>query len=68
MDTEERQQYQAHCRGAATYVLLGANSNLGMTAESIASLYTIDPATVREDINKIVQAERHKAGGAFETK
>ncbi len=68
MDAESQKQYQALCRGTATYILLGRNSSFGLTAEDIASQYGLDPATVREDIDKIVEAERHKACGAFETK
>ena len=67
MDSENKQEYQALCRGAATYILLGNNMDLGMTAEEIASVYAIDPATVREDIDAIVQTERHKSGGVFES-
>ena len=66
MDTENQTQYDALCRGAATYILLGNNNDLGMTVEEIASLYAVAPATVREDIEKIVQIERHKVGGVFE--
>ncbi len=68
MNTEMQQQYQELCRGTATYILLRGNNNLGMSAEDIATLCAVDPATVREDIDKIVQTERRKVGGAFETK
>ena len=66
MDTEEQKQYHALCRGAATYILLGNNNDLGMTVEEIATLYAVSLTTAREDIDKIVQAERHKVGGVFE--
>lgn len=59
--------YPALCRGAATYILLG-KKKLDVEAGEIALLYGMDPAVVRADIDRIVQAERRKVGGVFEVK
>jgi len=65
MDNQEQQNYRAHVRGAATYILLG-QKNPPMDAAELVRLYDLDLATVNADIDAIVQSERHKAGGAFE--
>ncbi len=68
MNSEDQKHYQELCRGTATYILLGGNNILGMTAEDIATLYALDAATVRADIDNIVRAEHLKVGGVFESK
>ena len=65
MNNEEHQEYRAHVRGAATYVLLGMKKP-PMDALELVRLYNLDPATVNADIDAIVQNERHKVGGVFE--
>ncbi len=66
MKDEQQEEYRALCRGAATYILLG-QKNPPMDALSLARLYELDPATVAADIDAIVQSERQKAGGVFES-
>lgn len=66
MTSEDQTQYQALCRGAATYILLGTK-NLATESRELADLYQMAPAVVSADIDAIVQAEHHKVGGAFET-
>ena len=67
MDSEDQKQYHALVRGAATYILL-RKKELPTEASELASLYQLDLATVSQDIDTIVQTERHKAGGVFEIK
>ena len=66
MTSEDQKQYQALCRGAATYILLGTK-NLATESLELANLYQLAPAAVSADIDAIVQSEHHKVGGAFET-
>jgi hypothetical protein len=67
MNSEEQNEYRAHVRGAATYILLG-QKNPPMSPLQVAQIYKLDLATVSAEIDAIVQSERHKAGGVFETK
>ncbi len=66
MNSETQNEYRALVRGAATWVLVG-KKNLATEALELANLYQLDPATVRADIDAIVQDEHHKKGGVFET-
>ncbi len=65
MDTTEQNEYQAHVRGAATYVLLG-QKNPPISALDVARIYHLSLAQVSADIEAIVKSERGKAGGVFE--
>lgn len=65
MNNEEQIEYRALVRGAATYVLLGMKKP-PMDAQELVRLYDLDPATVKADIDAIVQTERKKVGGVFE--
>lgn len=67
MDSKEQNEYRAHVRGAATFILLG-QKNPPMGALELVRLYQLDLATVTADIDAIVQFERHKVGGVFEVK
>jgi hypothetical protein len=67
MSTEEQIEYRSHVRGAATYILLG-QKNPPISPLQVAEIYKLDLATVRADVDAIVQSERHKVGGAFEAK
>jgi hypothetical protein len=67
MDQEQQQEYRAHVRGAATFILLG-QPDPPMDARELARLYHVDLATVTAEIDAIVQSERHKVGGVFEVK
>ncbi len=66
MDSESQTEYRALVRGAATWVLVG-KKNLATEALTLANLYHLDPATVRAEIDAIVQAEHRKKDGVFET-
>ncbi len=66
MDNETQNEYRSLVRGAATWVLVG-KKNLATEALELANLYRLDPTTVRADIDAIVEAERGKKGGVFET-
>ncbi len=66
MDSETETEYRALVRGAATWVLVG-KKNPATEALELANLYHLDPTIVRTDIDAIVQAERDKKGGVFET-
>jgi hypothetical protein len=66
MNDEQQKEYRALCRGAATYILLG-QKNPPVDALELARLYQLDPVVVTEDIDTIVQGERRKAGGVFES-
>ncbi len=66
MDSEAETEYRALVRGAATWVLVG-KKNLATEALELANLYHLDPTIVHADIDAIVQAERDKKGGVFET-
>lgn len=65
MDSEKEQEYRAHLRGAATFLLLG-QKDPPMDAAELVRLYHLDLETVQADIDGIVQNERHKVGGVFE--
>lgn len=65
MDSEEQNEYRAHVRGAATYILLG-QKDPPIEALEVARIHKLDLAAVRADIDAIVESERHKKGGAFE--
>lgn len=65
LDTERQDEYRAHVRGAATFVLLH-KPDPPMNAQELMRLYNVDLATVTADIDAIVQTERHKEGGVFE--
>ncbi len=65
MTLEERTQYLALCRGAATFILLG-KKELAATSAELAEQFHLDSAAVSGDIDAIVQTERHKSGGVFE--
>lgn len=65
MNNEEQNEYRAHVRGAATYVLLKMKKP-PMDALELVRLYHLDVATVNADIDAIVQSERSKVGGVFE--
>lgn len=67
MNTEEQNRYRSHVRGAATYILLG-QKNPPMSPLEVAQIYKLDLATVSADIDAIVQSERLKVGGVFESK
>ena len=67
MNTEEQNEYRAHVRGAATFILLG-QKNPPMSASIVAETYKLDLATATADIDAIVQSERLKVGGVFEAK
>jgi hypothetical protein len=67
MNSEEQNEYRSHLRGAATYILLG-QKNPPMSPLEVARIYKLDLATVSSDIDAIVQSERLKVGGVFETK
>jgi hypothetical protein len=67
MDSELQKEYRTHVRGAATFILLG-QKDPPIDASELMSLYDLDLATVRADIDAIVQSEQHKVGGAFEVK
>jgi hypothetical protein len=67
MNTEEQNEYRAHVRGAATYILLG-QKNPPMSPLQVAQIHKLDLAAVSADIDAIVQSERHKVGGVFEAK
>ncbi len=66
MDNETQNEDQSLVRGAATWVLVG-KKNPATEALALANFYHLDPTTVRADIDAIVQAERGKKGGVFET-
>ncbi len=66
MDSTEEKEYRAHVRGAATYILLG-QKDPPMDALELVRIYKVDLAIVTADIDAIVQYERHKVGGVFET-
>ncbi len=65
MDSEEQNEYRAHVRGAATYILLG-QKDPPIEALEVARIYKLDLTAVRADIDAIVESERHKKGGVFE--
>lgn len=65
MDPELQNEYRAHVRGAATFILLG-RQDAPMNALELTRLYPVDLMTATADINAIVESERHKAGGVFE--
>ncbi|HZQ07480.1 MAG TPA: hypothetical protein VFD70_12945 [Anaerolineae bacterium] len=65
MDLERQNEYRAHVRGAATFILLGQPAP-PMDALELVRLYNLDLTTVTADINAIVESERHKVGGVFE--
>jgi hypothetical protein len=67
MDNDEQNEYRAHVRGAATFILLG-QKNPPMDAPELVRLYHLDLATASADIDAIVVRERHKVGGVFEVK
>ncbi len=67
MDSEEQNEYRAHVRGAATYILLG-QKDPPIEALEVARIYKLDLTAVRADIDAIVLSERHKVGGVFEVK
>lgn len=65
MDSEQKKEYRAHVRGAATFILLG-QKDPPMDALNLVRLYQLDLETVKADIDAIVQSERRKVGGVFE--
>ena len=65
MTIEERTEYSALCRGAATFILLG-KKELAVQSAALAEQFHLDSAVVAGDIDAIVQTERHKSGGVFE--
>lgn len=65
MDSEQKKEYYAHLRGAATFILLG-QKDPPMDALELVRLYQLDLETVKADIDAIVQSERQKVGGVFE--
>lgn len=65
MDEQQQQEYRAHVRGAATFILLG-HRDPPMNAAELVRLYDVNLATVTADIDAIVNTERHKSGGVFE--
>jgi hypothetical protein len=67
MDSEEQNEYRAHVRGAATYILLG-QKNPAISPLDVAGIYNLDLATVSADIDAIVLSERNKVDGVFEVK
>ena len=67
MNTEEQNDYRSHVRGAATYILLG-QKNPPMSPSEVAKIYKLDLATVSADVDAIVQSEKLKVGGVFESK
>ncbi len=66
MNDKEKTEYDSYVRGAATFVLLGKKNPL--TSAELAQLYQLDVETVNADIDAIVQYERRKPGGVFETR
>ncbi len=66
MNDDQLKDYRSLCRGAATYILLG-QKNPPIDALQVAQLYELDPAAVAADIEAIVQSERNKVGGVFES-
>lgn len=67
MDETTLQNYHAHVRGAATFILLG-QKNPPVDAQRVAQWYHLDEAIVQKDIDTIVESERHKLNGVFEVK
>lgn len=65
MNEQQQQEYRAHVRGAATFILLG-HKDAPMNAAELVRLYNLNLETVNADINTIVEGERHKVGGVFE--
>lgn len=65
MTNQQAQEYRSFIRGAATYILL-KQENPPMDARKIADLYAVDLEKVNAEINRIVETEQHKVGGAFE--
>jgi hypothetical protein len=66
MTSEEQKKYRSLVRGAATYILLGDNDP-PIDARELVQTFQLDLTTVNADIDAIVQRERHKVGGVFET-
>lgn len=66
MTEQQSVAYQSHVRGAATWILLG-KVDAAMNAEALVRIYGVNLTTAIADIDAIVQAERAKVGGVFET-
>jgi len=65
MNDQQQQEYRAHVRGAATFILLG-QKDAPMNAVELVRLYHVDRTVVDADIDAIVQSERNKVDGVFE--
>lgn len=67
MTSQEQKEYRGLIRGAAAFILRG-KQDPPIDAAAVARVYKLDLETVIADVDAIVQSERRKTGGVFETK